>query len=389
MVTRRELQIAGVPRASTKRDVIVENHGVSVAQARPKGRNRISGWAAATATPCPAGAGLRVNPKDPSISGIPKAHNTQSGLILGLLSDSITRAIVERLLVADGATPTELHAHVCESFTIALSGVSTRLEKLEIARLITRDDVVRLEPAGRQELERIVQAARRLAFHLADEVSESERAEHALMQRRLNAADKSDEWVETRVAEQQPLVVKVVNLLDDVAAKTDWQRAAADEPSEAPEATLQRRTRDERPDDWPAFVWVSQREHSRSPKDLVDVPARYLPAPARQLIISIDWHGFAELIDKWSLRYEGQLSSALTRWAIPGQLRLLVEQVLAPAIVDRERREPPAPELLADDALLEVVQGELPSIETKLREALREAWGRPPARATRPDGWSA
>jgi hypothetical protein len=318
---------------------------------------------------------------------MPKPQNTQSGLILELLSDPITRAIVERLLVVDGATPTEIHAHVRESFTIVKSGVSARLTQLELARLVTRDDMVRVRPAGRQELERIVQAARRLAFHLADEVSESERAEHALTERRMNAADKSSDWIEAGIVEQQPLVEQVAELLDDVAAKTDWENAAGEEPSEPPESTLERRVRSERPDDWPAVVWVSQSEHSRSPEDLVDVPARYLRAPARQLIVSIDWRGFAELVDKWSLRYEGQVSSELSSWSIPRQLKLLVEQVLAQAVVDRERQDPAAPELLAEAALLEVVQRELASIETKLRSALREAWGRPPARAPRPDGW--
>ena len=139
-----------------------------------------------------------------------------------------------------------------------------------------------------------------MAFHLADQVGEDEKAEYALLVRRLNERDVPLDFdVEDILGTQS---TDRVELLDDVAAKTGWQLAAAREPPEPPDVTLRRLPAFEWPAGWPAVVWVSEREHSRSDGDLLDAPARYLPSPARQLIVSIDWPGFDALINGWVWR---------------------------------------------------------------------------------------
>ena len=291
------------------------------------------------------------------------------------MGEPVTREIVSRLMVG-AATPGQLLEHVRRRFEVSNSGVSDRITQLEELHALNRqrDGTVRL--TDDIEPERIVQGARRWMKRALAAAAKNEEDDEDRLTEALELRDEPRRFEVSGVDGQRLAVTPPAEYLDDVRAKTEWARAAMQDPPELPDRTLQRLTARERPNSWPAVSWISEAEHSRSPADLVKSPARYLRSPARQLTISSDWQAFPLLVNRWVRRYQTQGGTEFLRWSIDSQLKLLVEAVLASEIVELER-DPKHRGAFSEVTLRKMVDAAMPAIDADVERALHEAWGPP------------
>jgi hypothetical protein len=303
--------------------------------------------------------------------------NSDSGRLLEALADPVNRTIVERLLIVRDATPGAIAQHVAKRFKIAQTGVSTRITLLETRHVVERGHDGTISLTDREELERIVQAARRLISRVLAEASTLESADHALLARRMNAADAllgldAGRWPE-------PVSIDDMQLLDAMASQSDSERAALRAPPR-PFESRTRRASHKRPAGWPAIVWICAHDQSRTEGDLLDAPARYLPAPARLLIVNADWPPFTSRVDDWALRYGDQYDVDFFREVAYHELELLVETVLADAILASERDQTNRTDF-SESALREIVQRAMPKLGAELKRRLHQKWKPPRAEA--------
>lgn len=315
-------------------------------------------------------------------SAIRKLPNTPQGEILVALGDPATRAIVELLLDVDSSTPGDIAAHVQKRFTIVQSSVSDRITELSRLRVIERrqDGTVCLtDPA---ETERIIQAARRLVGNVFGEISRVAKSEHALRARRSGRRDRAPDLGPAARDDRDALPPERSDSVDDVAARVDSEHSAANDPLQAPDATLGRREPRTRPTGWPAVVWVSHHDRSR-PHDLIDNPARYVAAPARLLILNADWPGFGELISACAAVYADRFGVEFLRWTIDREMRSHLENAVADAIIAAEAA-PGRERKLDEGPLRSIIEDAMPSIESQIKQALHEALERPAAPPTNP-----
>ena len=299
--------------------------------------------------------------------------NSDSGRLLEALADPVNRTIVERLLIVRDATPGAIAQHVAKRFKIAQTGVSTRITLLESRHVVERRHDGTISLTDREELQRIVQAARRLISRVLAEASTLESADHALLARRMNAADAllgldAGQWPE-------PVSIDDMDLLDAIASQSDSERAELRAPPR-PRVRRTRRASHARPEGWPAIVWICAHDRSRSEGDLLDAPARYLPAPARLLIINADWPPFASRVDDWAVRYGDQYDVEFFREVAYHEVELLVETVLADAILDWERDQTNRTDF-SESALREIVQCAMPKLGAELKRRLHQKWKSP------------
>lgn len=313
--------------------------------------------------------------RDLGSSAIRKLPNTDAGRLLAALGEPMTRGIVSRLMVGS-ATPGELLSYARGEFDASSSAVSDRISQLETLHALNRqrDGTVRL--SDDVEPERIVQGAHRWMKRALAAAANVEGDTEARLAEALEKRDAPQGPEVAGVDGAQLTVVESPEYLDDAAARALWERAAAKEPPEPPDVTLRRLVVRERPSCWPAVSWISELEHSRSPGDLVRSPARYLPAPARHLTISSDWQAFSALVNRWALRYQKQVDADFVRWTIGGHLKLLVEEVLASAIVEREQN-PKHRGAFGEATLRKIVTPAMPAIDADVEGVLHEIWGPP------------
>lgn len=309
-------------------------------------------------------------------SAIPKTPNSPEGDLLVALGNPVAREIADLLLDVGTAEPGDIATHVQKKFEIGQSIVSDRIKDLCHLRVCERrhDGTVGLTDPS--EVERIIQAARRLVRNVFGEISRIAAADHASRARRTNKRARAPD-LGPATAMDAP--AEHVELIDDAAARVDWEHSAAKQPPDPPDAILRRREPRTKPPGWPAVTWVSGRDHSR-PQDLIDDPARYIAAPARLLILNADWVGFDEIITACAADHTDRFDVEFLRYTIDGELRPRVEAVVAAAIEAAERSSP-RERRLDEGALRSVVEDALPWIEPKIRQVLQDVLAHPGAPA--------